>query len=252
MFHFLKNIFKAKPKFVIKDFSSIAVDMHSHLAPGIDDGSKSPEESLTILTRLKELGYKKMITTPHIMSGGYDNTSEIIKHTCQELQSFLSEKNFEIELDYSSEYYLDGHFDKLLKAKDLLPFGNNYILFELSYMFKPNNLEHAIFDMQLENYRPILAHPERYNYLIDNDLKKFKQIKNSGVFFQLNLFSLVGAYGPQSQKCAEMLIKENMIDFVGTDIHNITQLNYFDALLHNEHLFHLIEKDTLLNKTLLS
>lgn len=252
MFQYLKNIFKKKPQIKIEDLSAIAVDMHSHLAPGIDDGSKSAEESLTILKKLKELGYQKIITTPHIMSGGYDNTTEIIKNTCQNLQNYLDKENFNIDLAYSSEYYLDGHFDSLLKSKDLMPFGDNYILFELSYMFKPNNLEHAIFNMQLENYRPILAHPERYNYLIDKDLTKFKKIKDSGVFFQLNLFSLVGAYGPQSQKCAEQLIKENMVDFVGTDIHNELQLQYFDQLLQNQHLDYLLNKNILLNKTLLT
>ena len=251
MFQIFKDIFKSKPKVRLDDFAEIAVDMHSHLIPGIDDGSASNEESLEMITALQELAYKKIITTPHIMSGGYDNTTEIISKGRDNLSEYLKSKGIDISLERSSEYYLDGHFEDLLKANDLMPFGNNHILFELSYMFRPTNLEKIVFEMNMEGYRPILAHPERYNYLGDPDLNKLKKVKDIGLYFQLNLFSLVGAYGPNAKILGEKLIKAGMIDFVGTDLHKPSQLKYFPALLENEHLYELISQGKLLNKQLL-
>lgn len=251
MLQIFKNIFKSKPKINIQSLSSIAVDMHSHLVPGIDDGCKSLEESLVILQRMHELGFQKIITTPHTMWGGYDNTPETILSGANSLNEYLESKNFPLKVEASSEYYSDGHFDELIKAKNLLPFGKNYILFELSYMFKPSNLGTTIFDLSVEGYRPILAHPERYNYLFDKDLKEYNKIKDSGAYLQLNLFSLVDAYGPAAKQIAHKLIDADLVDFVGTDIHNTMQLSYLDALLSDPYMDKLLQKDKLLNKTLL-
>lgn len=251
MLQIFKNIFKSKPKVHIESLSSIAVDMHSHLVPGIDDGSMSNEESMAILQRMHDLGFKKIITTPHTMWGGYDNTPEIILNGSKALNEFLETKNFPLRVEASSEYYSDGHFDELIKAKNLLPFGKNHILFELSYMFKPSNLGTTIFDLSVEGYKPILAHPERYNYLFDKDLKEYHKIKDSGAYLQLNLFSLVDAYGPAAKQIAHKLIDADLVDFVGTDIHNTVQLSYLDALLSDPYMEKLLQKDKLLNKTLL-
>lgn len=252
MFQIFKNIFQAKPKVRLDDFSEIAVDMHSHLIPGIDDGSTSNKESLEMINALRQFGYKKLITTPHIMSGGYDNTTAIISEGRDKLSEYLISQNEQMLLEKSAEYYLDGHFETLIKNKGLMPIQGNYILFELSYMFRPTNLEKIVFELNMNEYKPILAHPERYNYLGDKDLKQLKQVKDTGLYFQMNLFSLSGAYGPNSQSLAEQLIKEKMIDFVGTDIHKPIQLRYLEALLGNEHLYDLIAQGKLLNKSLLS
>lgn len=251
MLNFFKNIFKSTPKVNIESFEAIAVDMHSHLVPKIDDGSKSKEESLEIINRLYELGFKKVITTPHTMRGGYDNTTGIITDGKNDLNTFLIEEKCPITIEASSEYYLDGHFDKLINNKDLMPFGDNHILFELSFMTKPTSFETTVFNLISEGYKPILAHPERYNYLADKELTQLTKIKETGALFQLNLFSLVGAYGEVSQKIAEKLIDKEMVDFVGTDIHNRTQLKYLDQLLTNFHLSKLIAQNKLQNKNLL-
>jgi tyrosine-protein phosphatase YwqE len=122
-----KDIFKSKRKVQLDNLSAIGIDMHSHLIPGIDDGSISNEESLQMILALQDLGYTKLITTPHIMSGGYDNTTEIITSGRDKLAGFLKDKGVTLALERSSEYYLDGHFENLIKADDLMPFGNNYI-----------------------------------------------------------------------------------------------------------------------------
>lgn len=251
MFSIFKNIFNKQNKVNIQSFEAIAVDMHSHLVPNIDDGSKSNEESLEIITRLNDLGFQKIITTPHIMSGGYNNTTENISEGKVNLNKYLKANNCALQIEASSEYYLDGHFDKLIKTNDLMPFGNQHILFELSYMSKPSGYETTVFNLISEGYKPVLAHPERYNYLADKNLEKLMKIKESGVLFQLNLFSLLGTYGELSKKIAEKLIEKQMIDFVGTDIHNRGQLHYLDKLLTNYHLSELIEQNILQNKNLL-
>jgi len=251
VFQIFKDIFKSKPKLRLHDFSEIAVDMHSHLIPGIDDGSRSNEESLQMISALHQLGFQKLITTPHIMSGGYDNTTAIISEGRDKLSSYLTSNGEHIQLERSAEYYLDGHFENLIQAKDLMPFGKNYILFELSYMFRPTKLEQLVFELNMDEYKPILAHPERYNYLGDKDLKQLKKVKEAGMYFQLNLFSLVGAYGPGAKQLGEKLIQEKMIDFVGTDIHNPAQLRYFEELMENQHLYELIDQGKLLNKSLI-
>ncbi len=251
MFQIFKDIFKSKPKVRLHDFSEIGVDMHSHLIPGIDDGSQSNEESLEMISALHQFGFQKLITTPHIMSGGYDNTTAIISEGRDKLATYLRSKGEEIQIERSAEYYLDGHFEKLIEEKNLMPFGNNHILFELSYMFRPTNIEKIVFELNMEGYKPILAHPERYNYLGDNELKQLKKVKDSGMYFQLNLFSLGGAYGPSAKQLGEKLIQEKMIDFVGTDIHKPAQLRYLEELLSNPHLYKLIDQGKLLNKSLI-
>jgi len=251
VFQIFKNIFKSTPKVNLSSLEDIAVDMHSHLIPAIDDGAKSKEESLEIISKMQDLGYQKIITTPHTMHGAYNNNSAIILDGKNKLLPFLKENNCSVAIEASSEYYLDSHFNQLIQNKDLLPFGDNYILFELSFISKPSSLETIIFNLQAEGYQPILAHPSRYGYFIDKDLSQLKKIKETGILFQLNLFSLLGVYGEKSKQTAELLIEEKLVDFVGTDIHNRAQIAYLDKLLCNYHLSELIQQDKLLNKTLL-
>ena len=162
----LLNIFNRKPKRLSTpvDLSVLVCDVHSHFIPGIDDGAKTIEESVQMITEMHNLGYKKVITSPHTMSDYYRNTSEIILSGCENVKQALKEANVPTELSSVSEYYLDFDFERKIKEEKLLTFGNNYLLFEISYMNPPDNLFHVIFEMQLQGYKPVLAHPERYNF----------------------------------------------------------------------------------------
>lgn len=250
MLQFFKNIFAKKEVRYLDSLSEIVVDMHSHLIPKIDDGSKSNEESQQIIQELTRYGFKKIITTPHIMKGGYDNTLANITTGKDALNAFLKENNSPT-IQASAEYFGDEHFLALIKNKDILPVYNNYVLFEQSFMQKSVQLQDIIFELQIENYKPILAHPERYSYFIEKDLTTYKELKSKGIFFQLNLFSLLGVYGELAKQTAEKMIEAQLIDFVGTDIHNATQLQYLEPLLYNKHLAQLIAQQKLLNQTLL-
>lgn len=231
------------------DLSVLGTDVHSHFIPGIDDGAKTMEDSVQMLRAMHELGYRKVITTPHVMSDFYRNTSEIIFSGLEDVRAALKREGIPLEVDAAAEYYLDFDFERKLKEEALLTFGKKYLLFEVSYMNPPDNLERMVFEMQTRGYKPVLAHPERYNYWHGN-FEKYEQIKDRGVLLQLNVNSLTGYYSPSTKKISEMLIDKGMIDLLGTDCHHIGHLELLKKCRYEKHLHKLIASGKLLNSTL--
>lgn len=228
----------------------IKVDMHSHLIPGIDDGAKSLEESIELIRSFKELGYKKIITTPHIMSDYYKNTPEIIQTGLLKLREELNRQKIEMQIEAAAEYYLDYDFSDKIHTEKLLTFGKNYLLFEVSYLNEPDNIDGIIFELQTSGYNIILAHPERYPFWYNNP-KRFETLKDKEVLFQININSLAGHYSPGAKKTAEKLIELGMVNFIGTDCHHANHLKYLEDALKQPALHKLVESGKLLNHTLL-
>ena len=142
---FFGKLFGVEKKLPPIDIANlIKVDMHSHLIPGIDDGSKTMEESIELIRAFKEFGYKKIITTPHIMSDYYKNTPEIINDGLAKLRLELGKQKIEMEINAAAEYYLDFDFSDKIHTEKLLTFGKNYLLIEVSYLNEPDNID-AIF-----------------------------------------------------------------------------------------------------------
>ena len=222
----LSKLFKnfMKKDFKLEDFYT--TDIHSHLIPAIDDGVKSLEESIEIIKNMKSLGYKKIISTPHIMSHKYPNNKDNIKEGCELVKNELIKQNIDIEFDVAAEYYFDEYFIEKIREKDLLTLGDNYVLFELSYTSTPFGLEQVVFELLQNGYKPILAHPERYTYY-SNSLEKYNSLKDLGLHFQINLNSLHKFYGMKPKIAAEYLVNNGLVDFVGSDIHS---MRYFDSL----------------------
>jgi protein-tyrosine phosphatase len=246
---FLKSLFGKKKLTHVPDF--LFVDMHSHLLAGIDDGSKSLDESVELISRLKNFGYKKIVTTPHIMSDLYRNTPEIILESLTVLKGRLAQENIDIEIEAAAEYYLDEWFiEKLNTGERLLTFGGNYVLFETSFMNEPAQLHQAIFLMRTSGYIPVLAHPERYLYLY-HDFEAFKKIYDMDVLFQINLNSLAGYYSKAAKQFAEKLIDHNMVDFVGTDCHGARHLDVLKEVKDSSYYKKLVDSN-ILNNSLLS
>lgn len=247
----LFNIFSRKPKRLTTpvDLSVLGCDIHSHFIPGIDDGAKTIEESVQMITEMHNLGYKKVITSPHTMSDFYRNTSEIILSGTEDVKKALKEANIPIEMDAVSEYYLDYDFERKLDEGKLLTFGNNYLLFEISYMNPPDNLYHIIFKMQLLGYKPVLAHPERYNFW-HKEFDKYEAFIDKGVLLQMNINSLTGYYSLGTKKIAEQMIDKNMISLLGTDCHHIGHINLIKQVVYEPYLEKLIGSGLLLNKNL--
>lgn len=198
--------------------------MHSHLIPGIDDGSKSMDETIGMLTKFENLGFKKVITTPHIMSDYFRNTPEIILGGMEKVQAELKRINLNIEFEAAAEYYYDETLMEKLKNKEkLLTFGDNYLLFEFSFHSEPSQIDNLIFEMITQNYKPVLAHFERYVFL-HGSIDKATEWREKGVNIQLNYNSLTGHYGPEVLKQARKLVDSGQIDFVATDCHRIEHL----------------------------
>jgi protein-tyrosine phosphatase len=204
-----------------KVVNSITVDMHSHLLPAIDDGVQSYEQSINIIKDFVALGYKKIITTPHIMGDFYRNTPEIIMDKLDTLNDIIKELQLPITIEAAAEYYLDESFMEKLKNKEkLLSFGDKkYVLFETSYLNPSPFINQAIFMMQTQGYKPVLAHPERYMYLFESQEKMFEW-HEKGCLLQVNMTSLIGYYSRPSKMIAEKLVDNKMVNFLGTDCHN--------------------------------
>lgn len=235
------SLFSKKEKLGPADLSVLKVDMHSHLIPGIDDGSKSLDDTIGMLTKFKELGYSKIITTPHIMSDFYKNTPETILGGLEEVRAELKRINLDIELEAAAEYFYDETFVERLAKDDFLTFGKEkYVLIEFAFSSEPRGYDEFFFDMLMKDYRPVIAHFERYIFL-HGSIDKAREWREKGIQIQLNLNSLSGHYGPSVKKQAEMLVDSGQIDFIASDCHRIDHLNQIDELRTNEYLHKVLE-----------
>ena len=229
------------------DFSVIGVDLHSHLIPGIDDGAKDLDDSVTIIKELINQGFSKIITTPHIISDLYKNTPEIIHSGLEILKRRLVNDNIEIDISAAAEYYVDYDFEQRIGNEKFLTFGENYILIEFSFLESPRNMHDIIFKLQLEGYVVVLAHPARYQYF---DLKDYESLINRGVLFQLNLLSLIGYYSNQVKANAKLLIDNKFVSFVGTDCHNLNHARLYPKCMISKSWHELVNSGALLNSKL--
>ncbi len=217
LFDFLKKKKEQVPEI---NFSGIKTDLHSHLIPGIDDGAQNMEESILLIQRLMSMGFKKLVTTPHIMADYYRNTSESILQGLDGLREELVKRNIKIEIDAAAEYYLDETFENKLKKNDILTLGKKYVLFELSFINYPQNLFEVIDRILQKGYTPLLAHPERYPYMTAS-IENYERLKDSGCYLQLNTLSLTGHYGKPTQTAAEQMVDHYLVDFIGSDMHKV-------------------------------
>lgn len=245
------SIFNKKKK-VRLDLSGLVADMHSHLLPGIDDGSPDTETSLQLINGLQELGYRKFITTPHILWDMYKNDATTIGAAHQELQqAALQQNNSTVPVTAAAEYFLDEHFDELLENDvPLLTIHKNWVLVEFSFVTTPLNFKDKLFTMQMKGYQPVLAHPERYLYFM-SDRKWYDELKDAGCYFQLNILSLAGYYGKASLQLAHYLIGKQYVNLLGTDCHHFRHLDTLRNA-HNimEPVDSLLNSGKLLNPTL--
>ncbi|HSZ71805.1 MAG TPA: CpsB/CapC family capsule biosynthesis tyrosine phosphatase [Cytophagaceae bacterium] len=244
------RLFKKKSE--ASSFPALALDMHSHLLPGIDDGVEDLEQALQTIKALTSIGYETLVTTPHVMGGVYNNDATLILQKRDEVREYITRHGINIRLEASAEYFLDEVFMDMLKndKSKLLPFGKNYILIETSFMYSSPYLDEAIFLLQASGYRPVLAHPERYIYLHE-DWNRYCELHDKGLLFQLNLSSLTGYYSPMVKKIARRLIDEKMIDLAGTDCHGARHIPVLEKAVEDEYYKKLVTLP-LLNNSLFS
>ena len=189
-----------------------AVDQHSHILYGLDDGVKTQEDSLAILRFLEEQGVSEVWFTPHVMED-VPNTTEGIRARFEELESVYRGG---LRFHLAAEYMIDTLFEERLAARDLLTHGNDTVLVETSAVAPPINLWEVLETMRKAGYRPLIAHPERYRYM---DKADYKRLHDMGCVLQMNLPSIVGFYGESARERALDLLDKGWYSMVGSDCH---------------------------------
>lgn len=241
LFHFF-----SKKKKLLPDFSFLGCDIHSHVLPGIDDGAATKEESLELIKKLNDYGISEMVCTPHIQFEFFKNTPTSIVPVFESIKKECEEKVSGMKLHYAAEYLLDDGFMKI-KPDDLLTFGQGFILIELSYYSPFPDLSRIILYLKGLGYRIILAHPERYSYWY-NDMDSIRMLKDSGVYFQVNLISVGGHFGEIVQQHAEAMLSQGLIDFAATDLHHERHFAALEKALYSKSLYRAVEEGQIKNK----
>ena len=215
---FVKKVFLA-------DYLSNFVDIHNHILPGIDDGAETVDDSLALVKRFGEIGINRFIATPHIMANYYPNDRDSINTALESLKTTLLEhKMKDVSIEAAAEHMIDNNFEQLIENGQVMPIRNEFLLVEMSYLQPSINFKEAISKTTKAGYYPILAHPERYNF-IHFKSQRYHAYKKKGVYFQLNLLSLGNYYDKDTQKKARRLIDDGLIDFVASDVHSQKHLD---------------------------
>ena len=245
MANWFQSLFSPAP--VVSDFSSLQIDLHSHLIPGIDDGVQTMDEALHHIETLKRMGYRKLITTPHIMPGYYENTRETILGGLEKVRQELKAHKIDIEIEAAAEYYFDDYLFDVIDKDEALTFGDNYLLFELPTFDLPVRVKEFIFEANRRKIKPMLAHVERYTYLHDEQighdhLAPYEELYNMELYMQINIGSLAGIYGEKLQKLSYKLIEKGWIDFLGSDLHGERHIGYMEKALKDRHVAKLLKE----------
>jgi tyrosine-protein phosphatase YwqE len=217
----LSDFFSSRKSYIDAGLLYDMTDIHCHILPAVDDGVCDFNEAVQSLTWLKKNGVRRMFLTPHVMS---DMTSNTRGYLTEQFEKFLSDIKLNgvgniPEIKLAAEYMLDPAFINR-KKEGLLAFADKHVLVETSYMMPPVGFERILEELMEEGYLPILAHPERYIYM---QIRDYENLKKSGVFFQLNILSLTGAYGKLASDKADLLLKKSYYNYAGSDFHHLTR-----------------------------
>lgn len=210
----------------------LQVDVHSHLVPGVDDGAKDLKSSLALVDQLVALGYRGAVLTPHIYAGLYPNSLATLREPFASLQDAVKERHPEFQLHLAAEYFTDEHFMECIQRDDVLffPVGDaRAVLFEMGFQEAAPNVHEVVFELQLNGYQPVLAHVERYPYLVA-DARELAKFEDRGVWLTVNAASLTGAYGPEVATFAADLVTSGRARMLCSDAHGERHLNALAAL----------------------
>lgn len=195
------------------------IDFHTHILPNIDDGARNIDETFTLIKEAKKAGFTQIVTTSHYMENYYETDTperEVwLKAICENLQA----KNIDIKLYIGNEIYMTDNIIKLLEEGKASTINNtSYVLFEMPLNAEPLNLYDVIYEMLQYKLVPILAHPERYSF-VQKEPELIYDLIQKGVYMQSNYGSILGQYGEKAQIIVRKFFENNMIHFLGTDVH---------------------------------
>jgi protein-tyrosine phosphatase len=195
------------------------IDFHSHILPGVDDGSRDIEESIAMIKEAKKAGFDKIILTSHYIEDYYKSSVAERKEILEKLKKRVAEEKIDIELCLGNELFITSNVLDLLKKGEICTqCFSRYVLFELPFNNKPLNVLEVINNIKRQGMIPVLAHPERYSYFYKNP-EEYNELSQEGVLFQVNFGSLLGQYGSRAEIIARYLIECNMVYFFGSDVH---------------------------------
>lgn len=242
--------FKRRPDAVQTDgfLACLGTDLHSHLLPAVDDGVQDTATSIHFMRQLQTWGIRNFITTPHIKSERFENSTTTLQPAYEHLQAAMRAEGLDVPLKYAAEYYLDETLQARL-AQPLLTLQGKLLLVEVSMAYRQAPMYQWFFELQTAGYQPVLAHPERYMYMHE-DFSQYETIRSKGVHMQVNLLSLAGYYGKPIQKIAERLVDAKLVDYAGTDLHHHRHLEALETLSKSKKIIHMLETYGFKNNTL--
>lgn len=195
------------------------IDMHSHILPSIDDGATSVDEAFKIIDEAKSVGFETIILTSHYIEGYYEADIDRRELLLKSLVDNLNSKTIDVKLHLGNEIYISENIMNLLEKGKASTINNtSYVLFELPFNQEPLFLYNIIYEMMQNKLVPILAHPERYSFVQQNPEIVYDLIQR-GVLMQANYGSVIGEYGEKAQIIVKKLLQNNMIHFLGSDVH---------------------------------
>ncbi len=195
------------------------IDMHTHILPNIDDGSKSIEETFQLIKEAKKVGFNEIISTSHYMEGYYETDNAEREVWVNAIYEKLQEQNIGVKLYLGNEIYFSENIMNLLKEERASTINEtNYVLFEMPLNAEPLNLYDVIYEMLQYEIIPILAHPERYSF-IQKEPELVYDLIEKGVYMQANYASIIGLYGKKAKFIVKKFLENNMIHFLGSDVH---------------------------------
>ena len=201
------------------------IDFHSHIIPNIDDGSTSMKDTINMINEARQAGFTEIISTSHYIQKYYDLDCFEREKILDIIKKKVSEKNeININLYLGSEIYFTPEIIELVKNKKASTINNTrYLLFELPMNTKPLFVKEMVYELMQNGYIPIIAHPERYTYVQEN-IQYIEELASMGTLFQSNYGSIIGMYGNSAKKILKKLLKNNLISFLGSDVHKTGQI----------------------------
>ncbi len=197
------------------------IDLHNHILPGIDDGAKNWQESLAMARAAQQDGISAIVCTPHWVIGQYENTSSIILDAMAKLQRLCHRRQVEVKLFPGAELHLDPTIAAAIDTGELLTINRGrYALIELPVHIMPPNLDMFLYSLAGRNITPVLAHPERYFWLMEDPAVLFDWVQ-AGYLIQITAASLLGYFGHAIQRFTVQLLEHNLAHILATDTHGM-------------------------------
>lgn len=205
------------------------LDAHCHILPGIDDGPNDERGTLAIARLLIEMGVRRVVATPHVISDVFPNTSATILKMVRQVRELLVASGLDLDIVAGAEYYAEPELLGRISRGDLLCFGDaRYVLFEAPVERAPMLLEEAVFSLKSSGYTPLLAHAERYRFLQESD-ETVKRLRSLGARFQVNHPSFLLPKTSRRGEMARRLYIKGLVDMLGTDMHRAASFAHRDA-----------------------